>query len=175
MPLASNLVELLHIAHGLGPAFVYGLVRDYWSLDGHMLPITANIMFGDLVDSISTLIGGMPGTGKTRRMDLLSILVAGIGKRKVLFASLQNEPARSMMISIEERLAEAAPPFESQFVRISGVNASAKATLAMDIEGNPMKQEAYPGITFVAITYGKAEMLHSTRWYTYRTVLGCSQ
>ena len=48
---------------------------------------TANIMFGDLIDGISTLIGGMmPGTGKTRCM-------------------------RTMMISIEERLAESAPSF----------------------------------------------------------------
>ena len=41
------------------------------------------------------------------------------------------------------------------------MNESAKATLAMDIEGNPMKQETYPGIAFVGVTYGKAEMLHS--------------
>ena len=74
---ASELVELLHIAHGLGPAFVYGLVKDLWSLDRHMPSITANILLGDLVDSISTLIGGMPGTGKTRCMALFSILVAG--------------------------------------------------------------------------------------------------
>ena len=105
VPSASELLELLRLAHGLGPAFVYGLVKDYWSLDGHMLSITANIMLGDLVDSVSTLIGGMPGTGKTRCVALVySILVAGVGKRKVLFASLQNEPVRSMMISVEERL-----------------------------------------------------------------------
>ena len=87
--------------------------------------------------------------------------MAGVGKRKVLFASLQNEPVRSMMISIEERLAEAVPRFTRQFVRVPGVNESAKATLAMDIEGNPMKQETCPGITFVGVTYGKAEMLRS--------------
>ena len=76
MSFALELVELLHLAaHGLGPAFVYGLVKDLWSLDGHMLSITANILLGDLVDSISTLIGGMPGTGKTRCMALISILV----------------------------------------------------------------------------------------------------
>ena len=74
VPLASELVELLRLAHGLGPAFVYGLVKDYWSVDGHMLSITANIMLGDLGDSISTLIGGMPGTGKSRCMALFSIL-----------------------------------------------------------------------------------------------------
>ena len=77
----------------------------------------------------------MPGTGKTRCMALISILVAGIGKRKVLYASLQNEPVRSMMISIEERLAESAPSFKSQFVRIPGVNEPAKASLPLDIEG----------------------------------------
>ena len=81
---------------------MYGLVKDYWSLDRHLLSITANIMFGDPVDGVSTLIGGMFGAGKTRCMALISILVAGIENRKVLYASLQNEPARSMMISIEE-------------------------------------------------------------------------
>ena len=53
-----------------------------------------------------------------------------------------------MIISIEERLAEAVPSFKRQFVRIPGVNESAKATLAMDIEGNPMKQETYSAIRF---------------------------
>ena len=48
-------------------------------------------------------IGGMPGTSKTRCMALFSILVAGVGKRKVLFTSLQNEQVRSMMVSVEER------------------------------------------------------------------------
>ena len=95
-------LELLRLAHGLGPGFVYGLVKT----TGHMLSITANIMFGDLVDGVSTLVGSMPGTGKTRCVAMISILVAGVGKRKVLFASLQNEPVRSMMISVEERLAE---------------------------------------------------------------------
>ena len=71
-----------------------------------------------------------------------------------------------MMISIEERLAESAPSFTSQFVRIPGMNESAKASLPMDIEGSPMKTESCPGITFVAITYGKAEMLHSTMFRT---------
>ena len=109
------------------------------------------------VDGVSALVGGMPGTGKTRCMAKIGVLVAGVGKRKVLFASLQNEPVRSMMISIEERLAESAPSFKSQFVTIPGVNELAKATLSMDIEGSPMKPNSYPGITFVAITYGKAE------------------
>ena len=90
-----------------------------------------------------------------------SILVAGIGKRKVLYASLQNESVRSMMISIEERLAESAPCFTSQFVGIPGVNESAKASLLMDIEGSPP-----PGIIFVAITSGTAEMLQSTMFRT---------
>ena len=31
---------------------------------------------------------------------------------------------------------------------------------------SPMKTESYPGITFVAITYGKAEILHSTMFRT---------
>ena len=65
---------------------MYGLVKDYWFLDGHMLSITANIMLGDLVDSISTLIGGMPGTGKTRFMALFSIPVAELAS--VRFCSL---------------------------------------------------------------------------------------
>ena len=69
-----------------------------------------------------------------------------------------------MMISIEERLAEAVLSFRQQFVRIPGVNESAKATLAMDIEGNPMRPD--PGIAFVGVTYGKAEMLYSKMFRT---------
>ena len=152
---------MLHLAQGLGPAFIHGLVKDLWSIDGHMLSITANILFGDLTDSLGTLIGGMPGTGKTRCVALIAILVAGVGRRKVLFASLQNEPVRSMMISLDERLSGPSPDIRKQFVRIPGVNESAKAQLRMDIEGNPMQPEAYLGISFVGVTCGKAELLHS--------------
>ena len=49
-------------------------------------------MFGDLIDGISTLIGGMPGTGKTRCMALISILVAGIGKRKSCMPAYRTSP-----------------------------------------------------------------------------------
>ena len=36
----------------------------------------------------------------------------------------------------------------------------------MDIQGNPMRPEAYPGIAVVGVTYGKAEMLHSKMFRT---------
>ena len=55
-----------HLAKRLSPIFIYGLVKDLWSDDGHTLSITANILPGDLIDGLDTFIGGMPGTGKTK-------------------------------------------------------------------------------------------------------------
>ena len=120
--------------HSLGAAPKPQLQLDVrspvWSQDGHAAAILAQLMHADPVKRRSVFTTGMPGTGKTRSLAIACVMTAIVAQRKVIYATISNEPVRSVTACLDELLASSHGTVRAAFRRIPADEEAKKSITA---------------------------------------------
>ncbi len=153
----SGMLHALRLAQLLGLKYHKELHKALWSRDSHAPAILAQLLHADLTGRRSVFTTGMPGTGKTRTMALLCILIVLPGQRKVVYSTVSNEPVNSFIGCLDSMLSESHESVRAAFKRIPADAELKKGSTRLDLGGHVNSQPAFVGVWLIALTYGKLE------------------
>ena len=115
------------------------------------------LMHADQVQRKSVFTTGMPGTGKKRSLAIACIVTAAVAQCRVIYATVSNEPVRSVMACLDEMLSDAHDVARAAFRRIPAEEESKRGSVSLDLECHITTSKALANVMMIALTYGKLE------------------
>ena len=154
---ARRSYKAFRTAQLLGSNFNAMFLEALWSRDCHAEAILTQLTHADQVQRKSVFTTGMPGTGKTRSLAIACIMTATVAQRRVIYATVSNEPVRSVTACLYEMLSDAHEVARAAFRRISAEEESKIGSMSLDLECHVNTFKALANVMMIALTCGKLE------------------